>query len=176
MSLKYTWPVVLVQLFIIMVEQHVNFYFRSILGIFIFYSTLPEVEKQAYFSGFSTSPCHVISTNLLKTVRSMRPPPVCSICLRGPPTRTEFKWNGLDWIVGGPSLPMVRLWKTACKSERRKGDLVRKMNGRYIQGSIRWGGHSFVTKLSKLGVQQGDYCFMTQPVKLELHPLVPQSW
>ena len=26
---------------------------------------------------------------------------------------TQVKWNGLFWIVGGPSLSMVRLWKIA---------------------------------------------------------------
>ena len=55
-----------VQLLIIMMEQHAKFYFWSILCIFIhvFYSTFLEVEKQEYFSGFSTSPGHVIYLHL----------------------------------------------------------------------------------------------------------------
>ena len=35
----------LIQLLAIMMEQHVNFYFQSILGILIFYSTFLEIEK-----------------------------------------------------------------------------------------------------------------------------------
>ena len=67
-------------------------------------------------SVFSTSLGHVICfphLHLLKTVRSVRAPPVRSICLRGAPTRGKVKWNGPFWIVGEPYLSMVRLWKTA---------------------------------------------------------------
>ena len=44
--IKYISLIVFVQLLIIMMEQYVDFTFKSILGIFIFYSTLLEVEKQ----------------------------------------------------------------------------------------------------------------------------------
>ena len=50
---------------------------------------------------------------VLKTVRSVRALTARSICLCGPSTREKVKWNGLFWIVGRPSLSMVRLWKTA---------------------------------------------------------------
>ena len=65
----------LVQLLIIMMEQHVNFYFQSILGIFIFYSAFLEVEKKKLLSVFRTIAGHrncFPHLHLLKTVRSVR--------------------------------------------------------------------------------------------------------
>ena len=84
-------------------EQHVNFYFRSILCIFIhvFHSTFLEVEKQGYFSGFSTSPGHVIYLHLLKTVRSVRaPPPFVFVALQ-----LGGKSNGMDYFGLWEGLP-----------------------------------------------------------------------
>ena len=92
------------------------FYFQSILGIFIFNLTLPKAEKQETYFCLSTSPGLVICfphPHLLKSVRSMRAPPFCSICLCCPPTREEVKLNMICWLMGGNSLSMVMLWKTA---------------------------------------------------------------
>ena len=80
------------------------------------YSTFWRSKSRKILSVFSTSPGLVICfphIHLLNTVKSVRALPVCSICLRGPPTQGDVKWNELIWIVGGPSLSMVRLWKTA---------------------------------------------------------------
>ena len=73
----FDW-LLLVQMMIIMMVQHVNFYFQSILGIFML---------QGDSFSFSTSPGHVICfphLHLLKLLEVWElPGPVCSICLPG---------------------------------------------------------------------------------------------
>ena len=71
----------------------------NFMYIFIFYSIFLRFEKQEDYFYYSTSPGHVICfphLYLLKTVRSVRVPPVCSICLRGPPTRGES--SGINYF------------------------------------------------------------------------------
>ena len=120
-----------------MMEQHVNLYFRSILGTFIFYSTFLKVEMQEDFSVFSTSPDHVIYLHLFKTVRSVRDSPclihlsLCTSHLR------EVKWNGLFWIVGGPSLPMERPWKTASVLKTHCNEALNHVQ---VVTHLKWGG------------------------------------
>ena len=52
----YLTDCLLVQLLIIMMKQHVKFYFQSTLGTFIFYSTFLKVEKQEDSFGFQYIP------------------------------------------------------------------------------------------------------------------------
>ena len=99
-----------------------------IFNQFSLYSYFMQLSQRStirkIFSVPRTSPSHMICfphLHLLKIVRSVRASPVCSICLRGPPTRGEVKWNRLFWIGGGgwgegggaASVSMLRLWKTA---------------------------------------------------------------
>ena len=77
-------------------------------------------------SVFSTSPGHVICfphLHLLKTGRSVRAPLSVSFCLCGPPSRGwvgGVKRNELFWVVGGPSISMVRLRKTANGTNKQR--------------------------------------------------------
>ena len=69
-------------------EKHGNIYFQSILDIFIFYSIVMKVEKQEDSFCFSTSLGHMICfphIHLLKTVRSVRAPPITFVFVPPPP-------------------------------------------------------------------------------------------
>ena len=82
-------------------EQYVNVFFQSILCIFIFYSTFLKVEKQEDSFYFNTSLGHVICfppPTCSKLWEVWELPPVCSICLCGPPTQggSQMEWTILD--------------------------------------------------------------------------------
>ena len=106
MTMLYSTGCLFVQLLIIMLEQHVNFYFQSILGIFIFYSTFLKVEKQKNSFCFSTSPGHVICfphLHLLKLWEAWELPLSVQFVYVALPL--EGKSNGMDYFGLWEGLP-----------------------------------------------------------------------
>ena len=69
----------------------------------------PGGRKQGDFSGFSTSPGHVIYLHLLKTMWELMSVPFVLVAIPLGGSQMERT----IWIVGGPSLSVVGLWKTA---------------------------------------------------------------